>query len=248
MKKKLLMRLLLILAVIAMVGGLVYKAFVQAMPDLIPLLKSGSEAEIEAYISTAGSVSGLICTALLQFLQVISVVLPGAPIQIAAGIVYGVLKGTAICYLSYLAANLIVFYVARRLGSTLEQLAPVKKADWQQKIRFLSGSDMPVYMTAMACIIPIVPNGIIPYAASKTKMTFKQFALAVSLGSLTPIFVMCLIGGRILAGEYILAVLVFVVSLGAVVLLTRYRVQVMTLVKRCTRSMHVFLFLMLAGR
>lgn len=56
---------------------------------------------------------GLICTALLQFLQVVSIVLPGAPIQVAAGIVYGVWKGSAICYVSHVSANLAVFAASR---------------------------------------------------------------------------------------------------------------------------------------
>lgn len=235
-RKAILIRLLLILAVIAMIMGLGYVAFVRAMPDLWPVLKSGNEAEIEEYIGSAGSVSGLVCTALLQFLQVISIVLPGAPIQIAAGIVYGVWKGTAICYAAHVAANLTVFEAARRLGSTLDQLAPVKRDGWLQKTRFLNNAEMPVYMTAMACIIPIVPNGIIPHAAARTKMTFRQFTAAVCLGSLMPTFIMCLIGGRILAGDYLLAVLVFAVSLGVVMLLTRYRTRIMGLFRRCRRN------------
>ena len=233
MKKKVrLIRAVLVLLVALAVLGLFYVAFVKAMPDLWPVLKSGDEAQIEAYISTAGNLSGLVCTALLQFLQVVSIILPGAPIQIAAGIVYGVWKGAAICYLSYVSANLIVFRLARRMGSLMDKLAPTSKTGMLRKIRFFNDAEMPVYMTAMACIIPVVPNGIIPYAAAKAPMRFWQFALAVCLGSAAPIFVMCLIGGRILAGEYLLAVEAFGISLVAVILLTYYRRQLMALVRK----------------
>ena len=225
MKRTQLIRAALALTVAALVLGLFYAAFVKAMPDLWPVLRSGNEAQIEAYLSTAGSLSGLLCTAMLQFLQVVSIVLPGAPIQIAAGIVYGVWKGAAVCYVSYVSANLAVFRAARRMESLLDRLAPGNRRGLLQKVRFLSQSDMPAYMTAMACIIPVVPNGIIPYAAAKTSMRFWQFAAAVAAGSAMPIFVMCLIGGRILAGEYLLAVAVFAVSLLAVVLLTCFRRQ-----------------------
>ena len=47
MKRTTLLRIALVLAVAALILGLVYLAFVKAMPDLWPVLKSGSEAEIE---------------------------------------------------------------------------------------------------------------------------------------------------------------------------------------------------------
>ena len=230
MKKTTLLRIVLALGAAALILGLIYLAFVKAMPDLWPVLKSGSEAEIEAYLASADSTVGMVCTAMLQFLQVVSIVLPGAPVQIAAGIVYGVWKGGAICYLAYVSANLTVFAAARRLGGLLDRLAP--GGGMFQKVKFLSDAEMPVYMTAMACIVPVVPNGIIPYAAARTPMKFWQFTVAVCCGSVVPIFVMCLIGGRILAGEYLLAVAVFGVSLLVVVLLTRFRTQLMALVRR----------------
>ena len=232
MKKTTLLRIALVLGVAALVLGLFYLAFVKAMPDLWPVLKSGSEPEIEAYLASADSAVGLICTAMLQFLQVVSIILPGAPIQIAAGIVYGVWKGAAICYMAYVSANLAVFTAARHLGNLLDRFAPSGGGGIFQKVKFLSDAEMPVYMTAMACIIPVVPNGIIPYAAARTPMNFWQFAAAACGGSAVPIFVMCLIGGRILAGEYLLAVLVFGVSLGLVVVLTRFRGPLMAAVRR----------------
>lgn len=84
----------------------------------------------------------------------------------------------------------------------------------------------------MACLIPVVPNGVIPYAAARTEMRFGQFTLAVCLGSVTPIFLMCLIGGRILAGEYLLAVVVLLASLLVAVLLTCYRSKLQAAAKR----------------
>ena len=237
MKRTVLIRIAVILAAAGLVLGLFYAAFVKAMPDLWPVLKSGSEPEMEAYLASADNAAGLICTALLQFLQVVSIVLPGAPIQVAAGIVYGVWKGSAICYVSHVSANLAVFAASRRLNSLMERLAPGGGKGLLQKVRFLSGAEMPAYMTAMACIIPVVPNGIIPYAAARTPMKFRQFAAAVCAGSLMPIFVMCLIGGRILAGDYLLAAAVFAASLLAVVLLTCFRAQLLGTVRRLTAKM-----------
>ena len=55
MKTSILVRSALVLSIVALILGLIYLAFVKAMPDLWPVLKSGSEAEIEAYLASADS-------------------------------------------------------------------------------------------------------------------------------------------------------------------------------------------------
>jgi len=212
--------------------GLVYFAFIKVMPGLLPVLRKGNEAEIEAFLRKNTNAGGMISTALLQFVQVVSIVLPGAPIQIAAGIVYGTIRGFLLCFFSYMMANLAVFYAARRLDKRIDQFFPTDRVKLTNKLRFLQDSDMPVYMTSMACLVPLVANGIVPYAAARTNMSMKQFTMGVALGCWMPILIMCAIGNRVLAGDYLIAVVFFVVSLAIVVLMMRYRVQVMSLIRK----------------
>lgn len=246
MKKSVLLRILVFLGVALVLFALVYFAFIQVVPDVWPVLKSGNEADIEAYLRNNTSVGGMICTGLLQFVQVISILLPGAPIQIAAGIVYGTLRGFLLCFAAYLAANVAVFYAARKFNAKLNQLLPIQEGKLMSRARLLGDTDMPVYMTAMACIIPLLPNGIIPYAAAKTKMSLKQFTLAVALGCCLPIFFMCAAGGRILAGDYFLVIAIFVLMLLLVVVLTVFRNQVMNLVRRISRWLHTGMLLLIS--
>ncbi len=215
----LLVRIGIISLGIAALAALVYLAFLKAAPGLWELLKSGDEYAIAAYLGSQNSVSGMLCTALLAFLQPVSIVLPGAPIQIAAGVVYGTLKGFLICHSAYVFSNLVVFYLARVLRQRMEKYL----TRYASKIGFLENARYPVYMTAMACLMPLMPNGIIPYAAARTKMRFYQFFLAVALGGFFPIMIMCAIGKRILHGEFLYAALLFAGSFAVVMILTWLR-------------------------
>lgn len=185
---------------------LLYLAFVTAMPDLLPVLESGDEAQIEAYLLREGRWAGMLCTMLLQFVQVVSIVLPGAPIQIAAGIVYGALRGFALCHLAYVAANLAVFFAARHLGGKLDQWLPAADQTSSRLDLFRNSTD-PWFITVLACLVPLMPNGIIPYAAARSGLRLGQFAWAVYLGSFAPILIFCTVGSHILAGDYLLAAL-----------------------------------------
>ena len=220
-KRALLLRILLIACVIALVLGLVYFAFVRMMPGFVTALRHGDEAEIEAYISQNAGWKGMACVALLQFLQVISIALPGMPIQFAAGIVYGIGRGFLLCHLAYLAANVTVFCMARHLGSRVCSLVPMETQ--KSRLDFIRKSKYPAYVVALACVIPVLPNGIVPYVASGTKIKAREFALAVYCGSFFPVLATCAIGNRVIAGDIFLAILIFAISLVAVILLTLYR-------------------------
>ena len=219
---KFLKRLILIILCAAAVFGLVYLAFLQAMPELVPLLKSGNEEDIAAYIGSQPPLIGMLCTALLAFLQPVSIVLPGAPIQIAAGVVYGTLKGFLICHSAYVLANVTMFYLARVLRGKMEQ----HLTRFSGKLDFLKKERHPAYMTAMACLMPLLPNGIIPYAAARTKIRLYEFVLAVVLGSFFPVLIMCAIGKRILYGDYLYAAILLISDLLVVFVLTKYRNKV----------------------
>lgn len=220
--KALAFRLLLIVAAVAALYGLVYLAFLRSAPELLPLLKGGDEEAIAAYLGSQNEFTGIISTALLQFIQPVSIVLPGAPIQIAAGIVYGTLKGFLICYIANALANGVVFYLARVLRQKIENVV----SRLSNRINFLQNAQYPVYMSAMACLVPVVPNGIIPYAAARTRMKLSEFLTAVLAGSFFPILIMCAIGKQILHGEYLFAAILLVLDVAVVVVLTKYRSQV----------------------
>lgn len=227
-KRALLMRTGLLLLCAVVLIGLVYLAFGQALPELLPLLRSGDEEKIAAYLGSQNRISGILSTALLAFLQPVSIILPGAPIQIAAGIVYGTLKGFLICHISYVLSNLVVFYLARVLGQKMDKYV----SRFSEKVNFLQGAQYPGYMTAMACLIPVVPNGIIPYAAARTRMRFHEFLIAVELGSFFPILVMCAIGKRILHGDYFYAAALLIFCLVVVIIMTLLRRPIVHLMHR----------------
>ena len=144
-KRALLLRIGMIVLCAAVLIGLIYLAFGQAIPELIPLLRSGDEEKIAAYLGSQNRISGILSTALLAFLQPISIILPGAPIQIAAGIVYGTLKGFLICHISYVISNLVVFYLARVLGQKMDRYV----SRFSEKVNFLQDAQYPAYMTAI---------------------------------------------------------------------------------------------------
>ena len=93
-----------------------YVTFNHIFPGLWPLLKAGDEQGIARYLELEGEWKGLMLAVVLSALQVVSIVLPGLPIHLAVGMIYGWLKASIACYIGFVLGNAFVFAVARRLG------------------------------------------------------------------------------------------------------------------------------------
>jgi len=203
------LKALVVTGIIILTAFLVYQAFGEMLPQLFKVLKSGNEKEIADYLENVSTWRGLLCTVLLQFIQVISIVLPGMPIQIAAGMVYGVWRAFVLTYFGYVSANVTVFLVARHVGSEIVDKLPVKAKDNRLMKRI--NTVRPEFVVAMACLMPGVPNGIVPYIAANTKISVRNFMAAVAAGSGVPILLSCLTGHFLLTGDYVFSVLSIVI-------------------------------------
>lgn len=137
---------------------LVYLVVKQTMPDIIPLLRSGDEQALEAYLSRDMSFTGILYMALLQMVQVWSIVISGVIVNVAAGVVYGVWRAFAICLISSSLAHGISFTLYQRLGKYLDKFLPDTGSD---KLDLVAKSEHPAYMVVTLCFLPLIPNGFI---------------------------------------------------------------------------------------
>ena len=74
MKKTKLIRGAIMAVFVLLALLLVYTVVKQTMPDIIPLLQSGDEEALEAYLERDMSFTGILCMALLQMVQVLSLI------------------------------------------------------------------------------------------------------------------------------------------------------------------------------
>ena len=138
-------------------------------------------------------------------LLVASIVMPGMAIQVAAGLIYGWLEGFLMCYFGFVAANLCVFLFARRMGS--DRIKDVSMSPTSQWLMEKLNGTKPQFMVAIACMVPAIPNGIIPYLAARTEITARDYVGAVAMGSWLQILLACMAGQFIINGQWLYTVL-----------------------------------------
>ena len=194
--------------VVIVVAILIWFAFGNKIPGLIPLLKEGDSQKIADYLAQETGIRGVIAVILLQAIQVASIVMPGMAIQVAAGLIYGWLEGFLMCYFGFVLSNLFVFRFARRMGSDrIKDVSMGRMSQWlMEKLR----GTKPQFMVVLACMVPAVPNGVIPYLAARTEITAKEYVGAVAMGSWLQILLACMAGQFIINGQWLYTVLTVV--------------------------------------
>ena len=210
---KLKKKLVPVLVVIA-VAILIWFAFGDKIPGLIPLLKEGDSQKIADYLAQETGIKGVIAVVLLQAVQIASIVMPGMAIQVAAGLIYGWLKGFLMCYIGFVVSNLFVFLFARKMGSDrIKDVSMGRTSQWL--LEKLNGTN-PKFMVVVANMVPAIPNGIIPYIAAKTDITTIDYVKAVAMGSWLQILLSCLAGQFIINGKWMYTVLTVVFQFAVV--------------------------------
>ena len=142
---------------------------------------------------------------------------------------FGTLWGFIICHIGYVLANIVVFYSARKLGNRLDQLFS-ESGDKATRFRFLTEAQHPSFVVALSCLIPLLPNGLVPYIAARTKITFWQFLISVYLGSIPTLLMLNAIGNKLLQGDYGKVALLGVLLVVGVALLYAFRKPIFALV------------------
>ncbi len=224
------LRITSLVAALLVIALIVIVAINAILPGFLDVLERGDQTEIEQYIRSFGSIRGVLLAFLLQFIQILSIFFPGGPIQIAIGIVFGTLEGFLICHIGYVSANLLVFYSARKLGNRLDQL--FAGSNRTKRLRFISEAKHPGYVVALSCLMPFLPNGLVPYIAARTKISTLHFLISVYFGSIPTLLVLCAIGNKILLGDYLKVVLLCVLLGAGVLLLYLYRRKLFALAER----------------
>lgn len=217
--KKLIIAILL--CIIALTAYLIYVFFGDFFAELFTLLETGDQEQIAAYLNGQSQWGGYVALFFCSILQVVSIFMPGMLIQITGALIYGWWKAFLICWIGFTAGNAFVFFFARLFGKSMEiALNMEKKSSWLMN-KINSGN--PELVIAVACMVPGIPNGIIPYIAARSRITFGEFTKAVFEASSIQILLNCIAGHFLVRGEWVWMVVAIVIQVVLIYFVIKYR-------------------------
>ncbi len=172
-----------------------------------PLIRFVSEPErFRAWVESRGFLG---CAAFVGMvvLQIIVAVIPGEPLEIAAGYAFGFWEGTLLCLIGMTIGGALVFLFVRKFGAKAVAIFfPQKQID---SFRFLQNKRKVTLFVMLAFLLPGTPKDILSYVAGLAPVRFSHWLLITSLCRL-PSVVTSTIGGNALgSGQLLTAGIVF---------------------------------------
>lgn len=189
---------------------LIVETFRLLLPGLWSAFSAGDEQALSDYLTSQGRLRSFLTLWFLAVVQVLSLVIPAMPVQLAAGLAYGPWLGFVTSFSASAVANLTVFLAARRLAPVIRRLT-ADNAKATKLLNSVRSSKDPWFYMILAFITPGLPNGIIPYAAANAGMRPKHFIAAIFISLPFPTLLTCAAGSFILEGNWLFTVLVGVV-------------------------------------
>ncbi len=202
-KKKILKRILggiVVLAALAVTAVLCYYMFKLRSEDNL--------AEFEDRIRTIGG-WGILVMMIIQVLQVVLAIIPGEPIELAMGALYGTVWGCVLCLVGIMIGTSFVFLCVRKFGRKF--VDNFISSDKFARLKFLKDPSKRDVLLFILMFIPGTPKDTLTYFGPFTGISFLRFIVISTIARIPSIISSSFIGASIMDGDYMQGVIAFAI-------------------------------------
>lgn len=218
--------------------------FLVLLAGLLALLFSGDNkqvvldvfggAPIEKILDEVQSLGwqGIVVFGALSMMQVVLTFLPAEPVQVLAGISYGLWIGVAICMVGVVLGNTLIYILYRVYG---DRLSEYFQKQIEVDFEVLRVSKRVTLLIFILYFLPAIPYGLICFFTASLKMRYPKYIAITTLGSLPSVLIGVALG-HIATNSWIVSVVILAVLLVIVVLLYVFRRKVFEALNRFAKK------------
>ena len=207
-KKRALKIVFLIVFALIAVGLMVFLFSGDNFKLLQNLFKAGiTKEEVRETLSALGF-KGYFTIAILSMFQVILAFLPAEPVQVFAGIAFGLWKGGLVCLIGVFVGNTIIYLLYKIYG---EKMSEFFSKDLEFDFGAASKSPKVALVILILYFLPAIPYGLICFFTASMDMKYPRYILLTCLGAIPSILIGVGLGHLAIASGWILSVCVFAV-------------------------------------
>lgn len=160
----------------------------------------------------------------IMALQVLVVLIPGEPLELAGGYAFGALEGTVLALTGFVIGSAVVFTLVRRFGVKMVEVFFTR--DKIREMEFMKNPKKTKVIAFILMTIPGTPKALISYFAGLTRLTLKQWLMIVAIGRIPSLIGSTIPGGAAGSENYALAAVMMglslLISAGGVVYYRRF--------------------------
>lgn len=177
----------------------------------VPMVRlAGQPEKFRAWVDGFGVWSRLIFVGMV-FLQVLVALIPGEPLELAAGYVFGVVEGSLLAMAGILLGSTVVFLLVKRLGHKfVEVFFPEREL---KRLAFLKNPRKAKVLAFILMTVPGTPKDLLSYFSGLTPLTLWQWLAIVAVSRIPSLLTSTVSGGLAGTENYLLSAIVFAFTL-----------------------------------
>ena len=153
---------------------------------------------------------GWLVTLGIQLLQIFVAFIPGEPVELMLGYVWGPWLGMITCLIGIFIGTLTIFLLVRKLG--MKFVTRMVGTDDLSKYKFLSDKNKVEITIFILFFIPGTPKDALTYIAPIAPISAIKYLLIATFARIPSIITSTLLGDSIAEGKYLMTVVVFVIT------------------------------------
>ncbi len=179
---------------------------------MFKLRSEDNMAEFEDKIRAFGA-GGILVMFVIQVLQVVLAIIPGEPIELAMGVLYGTVWGCVICLAGAVLGSVLVFLCVRKFGRKF--VNNFISSDKFSRLKFLKNPSRRDTLLFILMFIPGTPKDTLTYFAPFTGISLRRFLVISTVARIPSVISSSYIGSSIIDGNYMHSITAFLI-VGAV--------------------------------
>ena len=196
------------ICILVIVLALAVLATIRVFPHVIKLTNDEERQLFGEKIAALG-IKGVVLMVLFQVAQVLLSVIPGEPLEIIMGVLYGTIPGALLCMLGIALGTCIIYICVRKFGRRfIDKFINSSKFE---KFKFLNNPSRRDVLIFTLFFIPGTPKDILIYFAPFTNMPFLRFMIISSIARIPSVISSTYVGANLIEGNYIVSIVAFAI-------------------------------------
>ena len=177
----------------------------------VPMVRLAEDPDaFQQWVDRFGIWGKLVFVAMVV-LQVLVALIPGEPLELAAGYAFGAVEGTLLSMAGILLGSWLVFALVRRFGV---KMVEVFFSDREiRRLSFLKNPKKTKVIVFLLMMIPGTPKDLLSYFAGLTKLSAAQWLSIVAVARIPSLVTSTVTGAAAGEERYVLAAIMLVVTL-----------------------------------
>lgn len=196
-----------------------------SLPFFSRLSDPATQQKLQLLVESMGF-SGFFLVLGIQIIQVVIAFIPGEPVELLAGVLYGAWGGLFLCLLGIVLASSAIFFTVRRFGYPF-----VLRLFGKEKIRdfkFLSNTEKVEIVTFILFLIPGTPKDMLTYLAGISGIKPSRFLLLSAFARIPSIVTSTTMGATMSHGDWKMTLLIFLLTAGTGLLGILYKDKIIS--------------------